>query len=690
VRAFASLVAGLVAVLCLPGGARAVDISRALYELGAPRPAFRLTTTQAEYTLKLPVSPREIVTGATLRLATTNSTALIRSRSELTVRLNGRPLAQFPLDPEKTQHTRELKLPVDALKPGYNDLSFAVVQHYTYDCEDPAAPELWTEVDTVHSAVTFEVGGVRPNNAPRLTQLHVVFDERGWLPRSVAFVTGTDRVKEGQLAAAALVAQGIALRYRHRPAHLAFVAAASAHAARGATAQLPGLAAQLFEGQDVVLVGTRAELARFLDATTLGSIGGPTLALLPGPDGVSMALVVSGLTEPEVMTAARAFADPTFQLLDAPAAAIARAIDFEAWPRARPGKRTPFASLRYRTASTRGLHAPAIDFELRTPSDYSHDPGDAAVLRLHFSYGAGLRKDSALNIRVNGEFVGAVPLNDERGAELDSYEVRLPARMLWPGFNRISFEPVFLANKGRCQMVRDENLVLTLYEDSTVELPPDRAAPRLPDLARTVHGLYPFDRQLHIFAMSPDVSTVSAVLGLSGLLAQRNRSPLDVTVDYYLPPVGHVLAVGPYEALPSALQAASPLNEYTWRAEGAHAVVAQFVYETRSVTLVSGRSAPQTARVLTSLWDKGLWSGMEGEAAVIDTDEHAMSIRPAARTVQVQRPSSWAARVNDWQTLAATAAGTALLFSFAFVALLRRKATERIRSAGRPRHAPDS
>lgn len=672
------IVLGLCALFCL-SAAQAADIVRPLHELGAPRPSFRLTTTQAEYTVKLPVSPREVVAAATVRLVTTNSTALIRSRSELTVRLNGRPIAQFPLDPEKTQHTRDLKLPVELLKPGYNDLALAVVQHYTYDCEDPAAPELWTEIDTVRSSVTYTIAGLRPNHTPRLTQAHVVFDERGWQPRSVAFVAGTDRTKEAQLAAAALAAQGIALRYRHRPARFAFVPAASAQAAHGATPQLPGLSARLFEGQDVVLVGTRAELARYLDTPTLGSIGGPTLALLPGPDGISMALVVSGLTEEEVMTAARAFADPTFKLLDAPMAAIGQAVRFERSPTARQGKRTLFSALRFTTTSTRGLRAPAIAFELRVSGDYTYDRGDAFALRLHFSYGAGLRKDSSLNVRVNGEFVGAVPLNDERGAELDAYEVQLPAKALRAGYNLVEFEPVFLVNKGRCQMVRDENLVLTVFEDSTVELPAQRTPPLLPDLARTAHGLYPFDERLHFFVMSTDAATASTVVGLAGLMAQRNRAPLDVAVDYYLPPNGHVLVVGPYEALPRPLQAVSPLTDYAWRAEGTHGAITQAVFETRSVTMVAGKSAAHTARILPSLWEKGLWGALQGEAAIIDTAEHTITTQPAARTVPVDPPSAWTARVGDWRTLAAAAAGTALLFAVALVALLRRKAAERTR-----------
>ena len=100
----------------------------------------RLRYTSDEFTLYVPVSPRSKVKSALLHLQLTNSISLLRERSQLAVRLNGRVLAQVPLNPEQPESSVDIRLPVALLKPGYNQLVFSVAQHYTFRCEDPSAP----------------------------------------------------------------------------------------------------------------------------------------------------------------------------------------------------------------------------------------------------------------------------------------------------------------------------------------------------------------------------------------------------------------------------------------------------------------------------------------------------------------------------------------------------------------------
>ena len=123
-----------------------------LASLMPARQQIRLRYTADEFTLYVPVSPRSKVKSALLHLQLTNSISLIKERSQLVVRLNGRVLAQVPLNPAQPETSIDVRLPVALLKPGYNQLTFAVAQHYTLRCEDPSAPELWTEIDTVTSS----------------------------------------------------------------------------------------------------------------------------------------------------------------------------------------------------------------------------------------------------------------------------------------------------------------------------------------------------------------------------------------------------------------------------------------------------------------------------------------------------------------------------------------------------------
>nr|WP_281352064.1 cellulose biosynthesis cyclic di-GMP-binding regulatory protein BcsB [Caldichromatium japonicum] len=106
-----------------------------------------------------------------------------------------------------------------------------------------------------------------------------------------------------------------------------------------------------------------------------------------------------------------------------------------------------------------------------------------AILRLNFSYGAGFRRDSLLNVLINGLFVRAIPLNEPSGATLLDYKLRIPAGMLRSGPNQLEILPMLVpAETGWCQLCQAENLLLTVYGDSTLELPPMTQFARLPDL----------------------------------------------------------------------------------------------------------------------------------------------------------------------------------------------------------------
>src|SRR5450830_7505 len=113
--------------------------------------AIRLTRLDGSANLSIPASRREIIKSAVLHLVTTNSISL-NDRSQLVVRVNNRTVAQLQLSAKQPEITADIRLPAELLQPGYNQLSFRVAQHsQDVECEDPNAPELWTEIDTTAS-----------------------------------------------------------------------------------------------------------------------------------------------------------------------------------------------------------------------------------------------------------------------------------------------------------------------------------------------------------------------------------------------------------------------------------------------------------------------------------------------------------------------------------------------------------
>src|SRR5690606_17259281 len=106
----------------------------------------------------------------------------------------------------------------------------------------------------------------------------------------------------------------------------------------------------------------------------------------------------------------------------------------------------------------------------------------------------------------NGEFAVAVPLNEPSGAEFQAYSVKLPAQFIRPGDNELSFESVFATHKDRCESARDEGLVLTIYEDSTLKLPHPTVLPVAPDLERFARSYWPYDDKLTVHLTERDTA----------------------------------------------------------------------------------------------------------------------------------------------------------------------------------------
>ncbi|TDJ30312.1 MAG: hypothetical protein E2O55_01555, partial [Gammaproteobacteria bacterium] len=137
--------------------APAVEVSEFSLDTLMSRPEQILLQTAADrYTFYIPLSPRVRLRRATLALAFTNSISMFETRSQLRVRVNGRVVGQTLLDARNPVRELSVDIPPDLMDPGYNEMEFQVSQHYVSQCENPMAPELWTNIDTSKSTLKFE------------------------------------------------------------------------------------------------------------------------------------------------------------------------------------------------------------------------------------------------------------------------------------------------------------------------------------------------------------------------------------------------------------------------------------------------------------------------------------------------------------------------------------------------------
>jgi len=374
----------------------------------------RLQNVTGEYRLSFPLSERHHITAASLLLDFVHSKALTPSRSQLRVQVNGVTIAQWLLDSETSHRQEKVVIPPELLVSGYNELRFLSAQHYTdRQCESPASPELWTEINSVRSRLEFQYD-LKP--APlSLAGLPALFDKK--LPKETISLLFADAgLDDNALNWGGMVAQGIALRLDYAPFRLDMAELKSK----------PGDASVRFavpQDRDVVVIAERSKLASFFSEQVLERVTGPYLGLFPVPDNPGrFVLLVSGDNAKQVGEAARVFAWMNFPLPDAPETVLGSIRmtppePYQGHSVLQPRQTYAFRELGFRTASRQGMRPDPIELELFLPEDLFAPENAEVVFRLHLAYNADMRRDSLIKMEINGIFEQTIRLQEVAGAQ---------------------------------------------------------------------------------------------------------------------------------------------------------------------------------------------------------------------------------------------------------------------------------
>jgi cellulose synthase operon protein B len=373
----------------------------------APVQDHQLRGSMDNYNFTIPIPERWKVIKTTLHFSYVNSSALIPRNSRLIFTVNEQPLAQVRLNPDTPEGDVIVPIPGALLKTGYNPCSFWVSQHYTDEqCEDPFAPELWTWLKLGEAYLIFEIEPVPvPQRVSAITNF--LFDPRNIFDTRVNLAV--PELTPAYFKAASLVAAGIALRYEYRVPDLM-------------------LSQTLQPGMDNVLIASAQDLPSFIANPALVASGpGIVMRHLPEKKNGAAAetphlalVVISGKDEQEIETACRAFAALSYPLPDSAATRITSVKLPEVGEHMlqkglQPGKSYTLASLGIRTVEFRNIAPPALNIDLRFPSDLYLSPNTFASVILHMAYDAAMRSDSVLNVRLNGKFISGVRLEPQGG-----------------------------------------------------------------------------------------------------------------------------------------------------------------------------------------------------------------------------------------------------------------------------------
>ncbi|MFA7343298.1 MAG: cellulose biosynthesis cyclic di-GMP-binding regulatory protein BcsB [Terrimicrobiaceae bacterium] len=512
-----------------------------------------LRNASSIYTVFVPQSARFQAKSYGLRLRFTNSIALLSERSVLRVVMNDVIVAQFYLDRTKPFNDVDIEVPLNLVQTGFNRLQFIVAQHYTYKCEDPSAPELYTEINPDQSYLT-TTGEWKPVTE-RLSFLRWWVDEKLWIPYQFNIcMPSSGSMTDEHLSLGAIATQGIALAINNQPFRVST-----------ATALRPGM--------DNIVIGTMNELSPFLTATEVGTINGSFLAIktLPG-DPTHCMIIVSGRSAQEVKQTALALGMVNFPLPDSKYAIVDQmTMPENAYVRNAP-LRLPglysFRQLGFKTTTIKGWNTGTYTLKLYMPGDISHEDQSNAELRLHFVYGAGFRKDSAFNVFINNQFQTAIRLKDVEGSMHADHRLYLPMQAFQPGLNELTLAPKMVPLiSNQCEILQDENLQFTLYEDSDFVFPKTLKKARLPDLGLFSQTAFPYsappdgiETAVLVGGRAPE--TACAAWTLMGKMAQISGALLSNTeISSKLPHSRKsLLVVGPRDEIPPEIVAKAPVS----------------------------------------------------------------------------------------------------------------------------------
>lgn len=699
------------------------DVSAEVFKIPldklAPVRSVDLKCITAEYGIKIPVPERWKIEKAILSFSYVNSTGLLAGKSRMVIKINDYPVTQINLNPLAPEGSVKLSLPVLLLEPGYNNLSFNVSQHYTLECEQPCAPDLWTTLKLDQAWLEIEYS-LKPVPLKLSSIPEFLFDPRISPYGQVNMII--ENTSPEMVRLTSIAASGIARRFDYRKV-------------------LFTVSDEIRAGCDNILVGNRDFVKKFLQlrGAEAPKIEGPLLKLMHLPqkrvagsitasDPHHALIIISGINSDHTKLAAE-----TLAIMSSPFPGTAEMIAMEfTLPDIpfyggrliiSPDKKYTFKALNFPSYTFKGINPSPGEIVFRLPADFMIKPNLFADISLSFSYGAALRSDSALNVLLNGKHLRGIHIDNPKGGLIEGYKISVPTYHFKPGTNILKFEPVLTPLiHGKCEYIRAENLFLTLLETSTFYLPPMPHFADLPKLELFLLNGFPITRwpdghESMIYLANPDVNTINAALNLIGIITQNNGYPLfEVQFTYDNPKNfnGELIIIGDIGSIPENLKKITPLTltkqttvpypvVRSWDDEKSMAYSKQIsgigsgrgaimefhspYADGRSVVLFTATSTKDILSLSEVLMEPSVQAKIEGDLALVDLDTETEDYKVISFNIGKRYFSGKSGKVSKLDLYLYTypwlyyisVAGVIIFLSLAFFYLLVRYRKKRLK-----------
>jgi hypothetical protein len=509
------------------------------------------------------------IQGAKALIRFQHSPALIAKDSNLTVRVNGTSVGSVPLNRQQSEIGSVLFNVPSRLIQDYNELTIVARQSNDEKCSDPGDPTLWTEV-LPDSELQFEYQPQPiPLNFSRYP--YPFFDDLSLDTNRIVYLL--PKVNDTWLTAASRFQAALGRMAEFRPIDTEIINDLE----------------DVEWGQRLVVIGTPAEQPALADLDLPFSISGNQIldgnqVALPSDVGILMmtttldgavpVLVVTGNGADGVAKAAQFLVQPDSRKFGTGQAVLVNSLkevdtpSLRNWPGYLPEKnsftlseiQTQANGEPFQDITVRGSGAPPILIDFHALPDDQFARGSS--MTMHYSYSPQVNpRTSAVEVLLDGTFIGGARLSSEDGAKRKRLKVDLPPHLIKPDSQ---VEVAFRLNPrepGVCGKVTDQQLTGTLHADTSFNLNRQQSV-QLPDLELFQEG-YPFaapqdlSRTAIVVPDSPSNTDLLTLLTISerlGRLSKADSVNLDAYTTTTLPAEvresHHLVGIGTREQFP--------------------------------------------------------------------------------------------------------------------------------------------
>ena len=497
-------------------------------EIAASEWPLYLTASQSQYKLRFQIGYLSAV-------------SVMPEASVLTLAINGVVVGRTHIRGAAGVRTIAFDIPNGLLKSGFNSVRISAEQRHRVDCSIKATYELWTQIDPTLT------GLMLPNTDSGVTNIGdlpaLAPDGEGALPiRAVLPTHATPHDINRLLRAVELIS--LVGRFDQPVVDIGPLAGGE-------------------YGVNLV-IGKVANLSRRMPDLPLSGVAGPRVVVVPARPERRTTIIITGSTEQDVDAALEQIV-AAHDVSGTPSGLMAA----KAFPgfRMEGGQRITLRQLGVHSEEFSGRLFRA-GFNLLMPPDFYAADYAKVFVDLAGGYSRGLSGQAEVVVKVNGRDASSLQLPNRNGDVFKNKSIPLPLGYLRPGFNRIDIEAHLPKRSDRaCDPLKAvEGGNRFLFLDSTaIEIPPIARIARMPDLAVTATGGFPYARlgsKPKLWLPKPDRQSVAAAASIAAHLAVSAGGPIDFKFTATQPAAkaGPVLVVAPATSIGRSLLGAVGLD----------------------------------------------------------------------------------------------------------------------------------